>query len=137
MFDPRSLTLYPNEPGVYLMKDSNGHVLYIGKAKNLRDRLKQYFTLFGDQRELVPYLTAQVETIDTIIALTEKDALILENNLIKRHRPKYNILLKDDKTFISLVITNHKWPMIRIFRFKDKPPKHIGMIFGPYTNALA
>ncbi|HSX38443.1 MAG TPA: excinuclease ABC subunit UvrC [Chlamydiales bacterium] len=137
MFDPRSLALYPDQPGVYLMKDAQDKVLYIGKAKSLRARLKQYFAIHGDQREMVPYLTAQVETIDTIVALTEKDALILENNLIKRHRPKYNILLKDDKTFISLVITQHKWPMIRIFRFKESPPKNIGTIFGPYTNALA
>src|SRR5271156_5278575 len=101
MFDPRTLALYPDQPGVYLMKDGDGKVLYVGKAKSLRARLKQYFALSGDQREMVPYLTAQVEAIDTIVALTEKDALILENNLIKRHRPKYNILLKDDKTYIS------------------------------------
>ena len=137
MFDPRTLALYPDQPGVYLMKDADGKVLYVGKAKSLRSRLKQYFALSGDQREMVPYLTAQVETIDTIVSLTEKDALILENNLIKRHRPKYNILLKDDKTYISLVVTRHKWPMIRLLRFKDKPPKNIGTVFGPYTNALA
>jgi len=137
MFDPRTLALYPDQPGVYLMKDSGGRVLYIGKAKSLRARLKQYFALSGDQREMVPYLTAQVEAIDTIVALTEKDALILENNLIKRHRPKYNILLKDDKTYISLVVTRHKWPMIRLLRFKEKPSKNIGTVFGPYTNALA
>lgn len=137
MFDPRTLALYPDQPGVYLMKDSEGRVLYVGKAKSLRSRLKQYYAFSGDQREMVPYLTAQVETIDTIIALTEKDALILENNLIKKHKPKYNILLKDDKTYISLVVTRHKWPMIRLFRFKEKPPKNIGTIFGPYTNALA
>ncbi len=78
-----------------------------------------------------------METIDTIVALTEKDALILENNLIKKHKPKYNILLKDDKTYISLVVTRHKWPMIRLVRFKENPPKNIGTVFGPYTNALA
>ncbi len=135
-FDPRSLVLYPDQPGVYLMKDVSGLVLYIGKAKNLKARLKQYFAEYGDQREMVPYLIAQVETIDTIIALTEKDALLLENNLIKQHRPKYNVLLKDDKTFISLVITRHKWPMVRLVRYKDKP-KSGDLYFGPYTNALA
>ena len=135
-FDSRSLTLYPDQPGVYLMKDDLGHVLYIGKAKNIRARLKQYFAESGDQREMVPYLTAQVETIDTIVALTEKDALILENNLIKLHKPKYNVLLKDDKTFVSLVITRHKWPMIRLVRYKGTP-KNDGIYFGPYTNALA
>jgi excinuclease ABC subunit C len=136
IFDPRSLSLYPDQPGVYLMKNEKGEVLYVGKAKNLRIRLKQYFAEYGDQREMVPYLIAQVSVIDTIIALTEKDALILENNLIKLHKPKYNVLLKDDKTFISLVITDHQWPMIQITRYKGKP-KDNGTYFGPYTNALA
>jgi excinuclease ABC subunit C len=118
------------------MKDTQGVVLYVGKAKNLRARLKQYFAEYGDQREMVPYLISQIEAIDTIIALTEKDALILENNLIKLHKPKYNVLLKDDKTFVSLVLTRHKWPMIRLVRYKGKP-KDDGIYFGPYTNALA
>lgn len=133
-FDPRSLSLYPDQPGVYLMKNRDKDVLYVGKAKNLRARLKQYFLPTGDQREMVPYLTAQVEEIDTIVALTEKDALILENTLIKRHRPKYNVLLKDDKTFISLVLTKHKWPLLKLVRERDKSK---GTYFGPYTNALA
>jgi excinuclease ABC subunit C len=137
LFDPKTLPLYPSAPGVYLMKDSAGIVLYIGKANNLRTRLKQYFAASGDQRAMVPYLISQVEQIDTIVTLTEKDALLLENNLIKKHRPKYNVLLKDDKTFISLVITRHKWPMIRLVRFKGQPPKDQGILFGPYTNALA
>lgn len=135
-FDPQSLALYPDQPGVYLMKDGSGRVLYVGKAKNLRARLKQYYAVHGDQREMVPYLTAQVEAIDTIVALTEKDALLLENNLIKRHRPKYNVLLKDDKTFVSLAVTRHRWPMVRLIRYKGNP-KDDGVYFGPYTNALA
>ncbi len=134
-FDPKTLALYPDQPGVYLMKDHAGVVLYVGKAKNLRIRLKQYFNR-ADEREMVPYLTAQVEAIDTIVALTEKDALILENNLIKRHRPKYNVLLKDDKTFVSLILTKHRWPMLKLVRYKGKP-KEEGIYFGPYTNALA
>ena len=132
-FDPRSLNLYPSDPGVYLMKDASDHVLYIGKAKNLAKRLRQYFGA-TDEREMVPFLMAQVEKIDPIVTLTERDALILENNLIKRHRPKYNVLLKDDKTFISLLITKHKWPMVKLIRSKGKPE---GTYFGPYTNALA
>lgn len=135
-FDPQILCLYPEEPGVYLMKDSEGIVLYVGKAKNLRARIKQYFIPNRDSREMVPYLTAQVVTIDTIIALTEKDALILENTLIKKHQPKYNVLLKDDKTFVSLIMTQHKWPMLRLVRYKGNP-KDDGIYFGPYTNALA
>ncbi len=117
------------------MSDENGRMLYIGKAKNLRVRLKQYFS-GQDTREMIPHLLAQVETIHTIVALTEKDALILENNLIKKHQPKYNAMLKDDKTFISLVLTQHKWPMLQLVRYKGKP-KGSGLYFGPYTNALA
>ncbi len=135
-FDPKSLLLYPDQPGVYLMKNSEGLVLYVGKAKNLRARLKQYFAVSGDEREMIPYLIAQIEQIDTIVALTEKDALILENTLIKKHQPKYNVLLKDDKTFISLMLTRHKWPMLQLVRYKGKP-KDNGIYFGPYTNALA
>ena len=135
-FDPRALSLYPDQPGVYLMKDLSGAILYVGKAKNLRARLKSYFAEGRDGREMVPYLIAQVESIDTIVALTEKDALVLENTLIKRHQPKYNVMLKDDKTFISLQLTRHKWPMLRLVRYKGKP-KDDGIYFGPYTNALA
>ena len=135
-FNPAALPLYPDQPGVYLMKDAGGAVLYVGKAKNLRARLKQYFAESGDQREMVPYLMIQVEAIDTIVALTEKDALILENNLIKLHKPKYNVLLKDDKTFVSLMLTKHQWPMLRLIRYKGQP-KDDGTYFGPYTHALA
>ncbi|MBS0626029.1 MAG: excinuclease ABC subunit UvrC [Verrucomicrobia bacterium] len=134
-FDPKTLALYPDQPGVYLMKDAGGKVLYIGKAKNLKSRIKQYFSQ-TDQREMIPYLISQVEEVATIVALTEKDALILENNLIKQHKPKYNVLLKDDKTFISLVITKHKWPMLQLVRYKGKP-KDNGIYFGPYTSAWA
>ena len=136
LFDPKTLALYPEEPGVYLMKDDQGKVLYVGKAKNLKARLKQYFAQHGDPRDTVPYLLPKISAIDTIIALTEKDALLLENNLIKLHQPKYNILLKDDKTFVSLVLTKHKWPLLKIIRYKGKP-KDDGLYFGPYTNALA
>lgn len=135
MFESKSLSLYPTEPGVYLMKDRAGTVLYVGKAKNLRVRLKQYFSA-ADERAMIPFLLSQVETIDTLVALTEKDALLLENNLIKRHRPKYNVLLKDDKTFVSLVLTEHRWPLLQLVRYKGKPKKG-GTYFGPYTNAIA
>jgi excinuclease ABC subunit C len=135
-FDPKTLALYPEQPGVYLMKDANGVILYVGKAKNLRARIKSYYATGRNEREMVPYLIAQIDTIDQIVALTEKDALILENTLIKRHQPKYNVLLKDDKTFVSLMLSRHKWPMLRLVRYKGKP-KDDGLYFGPYTNALA
>jgi excinuclease ABC subunit C len=134
-FAPEQLKNFPTVPGVYLMKDNEGNVLYVGKAKNLRARIKQYYG--GDTREMIPYLTAQIEEIDTLVVSSEKEALILENNLIKQHRPKYNALLKDDKSFFSLMI-NHKqeWPMIRVVRFKGKPPAG-NLYFGPYAHGYA
>jgi excinuclease ABC subunit C len=136
-FDPAQLKNFPPLPGVYLMKNKEGKVLYVGKAKNLRARVKQYFVPGRDGRTMVPYLTAQVETIDTLVVTSEKEALILENNLIKQHRPRYNALLKDDKTFFSLMINHkHQWPMLRVVRFKGKPPAG-NLFFGPYAHGFA
>ncbi|MGD2170343.1 MAG: excinuclease ABC subunit UvrC [Chlamydiota bacterium] len=135
-FDHKKLEKYPIDTGVYIMKDAQSKVLYVGKAKNLKVRLKQYFFPGRDTREMIPHLTSQITHIDTIVVPTEKEALILENTLIKKHKPKYNIMLKDDKSFVSLVLTNHKWPLLKIVRYKGKP-KPIGQFFGPYTNAKA
>lgn len=136
-FDTSTLSSYPLAPGVYLMKDASGTVIYVGKAKSLRVRIRQYFAKSRDSREMVPYLTSKVSSIETIITEDEKDALLLENTLIKRHKPKYNALLKDDKTYINLMINyKHKWPMIRLVRYKGKP-KADGLYFGPYTNAFS
>jgi len=136
-FDIKSLENITKEPGVYLMKDRQKNILYIGKAKNLKTRLKQYFLAGRDGRMMVPFLTSQVETIETIITFSEKEALLLENTLIKRHQPKYNVLLKDDKTFISLTINHrHQWPMIRLIRYKGMPTEG-RLHFGPYTSAYA
>lgn len=136
-FDIGKLEKISQETGVYLMKDRQGRILYIGKAKNLKRRVKQYFFPGRDGRVIVPFLTAQVETVETIVTFSEKEALLLENSLIKRHQPKYNVLLKDDKTFISLTINHrHKWPMIRLIRYKGVP-KGGQLHFGPYTSAYA
>ncbi len=117
------------------MKDMEGKILYIGKAKVLRDRIKQYFTN-QDTRAMIPFLIRHLHEIETIVTFTEKEALLLENTLIKKHQPKYNILLKDDKTFISLLINNkHKWPQIKLVRYKDQK-KEDGLYFGPYTSAI-
>lgn len=127
----------PKEPGVYLMKDEMGKILYIGKAKQLRQRVKQYFVPGRDGRMMVPFLTCQIKDIETIVTFSEKEALLLENNLIKQHQPKYNVLLKDDKTFISLTINHkHQWPMIKVVRYLGKP-KGNALHFGPYTSAFA
>src|SRR5271170_898126 len=97
MFDVSTLEHFPEAPGVYLMKDAGNEVLYVGKANNLRSRVRQYFSKGGDNRPQIPYLLARVQTIDTLVVTSEKEALLLENTLIKQHRPPYNIFLKDDK----------------------------------------
>ncbi|MCH9613199.1 MAG: UvrABC system protein C [Chlamydiia bacterium] len=119
------------------MKDKTGKVLYVGKAKNLLSRVKQYFIPGRDGREMVPYLTAKIVEIETIVLPSEKEALLLESTLIKKHQPQYNILLKDDKSFISLVVTiKDQWPMIKLVRSLGAP-KGDGLHFGPYTSAFA
>ena len=125
------------QPGVYLMKNAEGQVIYVGKAKQLKLRVKQYFALSGDNRPMIPFLIQQIAHIDTIIVPSEKEALLLENTLIKKHQPKFNAILKDDKTFISLMINqHHPWPQLSLVRYKGKP-KEDGLYFGPYTSAFA
>jgi excinuclease ABC subunit C len=129
------LLSFPLKPGVYLMKNREGKILYIGKAKVLRERIKQYFSNH-DSRAMIPFLLSQLEDIETIVTFTEKEALVLESNLIKKHQPKYNILLKDDKTFISLMINHkNKWPRLNLIRYKENQ-KEDALYFGPYTSAL-
>jgi excinuclease ABC subunit C len=136
-FDPKVLDKYSTDPGVYLMKNSRSQVVYVGKAKNLRARIKQYFVPGRDGRPMVPFLIAEVCAIDIIVVPSEKEALLLENTLIKKHQPKFNALLKDDKTFVSLMINHkHPWPMIQLVRYKGKP-KQEGHYFGPFTSAYA
>lgn len=137
MFDPAKLDSYPTLAGVYLMRGRNQTVLYVGKANNLRQRLKQYFFPGRDGRAMVPFLIPKIETIETIVVTSEKEALLLENTLIKQHSPRYNALLKDDKTFIAIKITTrHAWPEVLLVRYKGKP-KADGLYFGPYTSAHA
>jgi excinuclease ABC subunit C len=136
-FDPKTITRFPTEPGVYLMMDSDRVVLYVGKAKNIRQRLKQYFVLGGDGRLMIPFLIPKINSIETIIVSSEKEALLLENNLIKQHKPKYNALLKDDKTYIALKISlKEEWPSVKLVRYRGNPEPD-GMYFGPYTSAQA
>jgi excinuclease ABC subunit C len=114
------LNQLPSSPGVYLLKDAEGNIVYVGKAANLRSRLRSYF---GTRQELSPKLqrmVARVADIDFFITSSEQEALILELNLIKRHHPRFNVRLKDDKTFpylkidpgnlsLSLLYQNHDW----------------------------
>lgn len=137
IFDPEKINEFPSKPGVYIMKNRNGSVLYIGKAKKIKERVRQYFQKGHDGRYMVPFLISHVAEIETIVVLSEKEALLLENTLIKRFKPKYNVLLKDDKTYIALMINNkHKWPMVKLVRYRGQP-KADAMYFGPYTSAGA
>jgi excinuclease ABC subunit C len=128
----RKLEAIPTEPGVYLLRDRNGKVLYIGKAKSLRPRVRSYFREGGDGRFQVRFLMRQVRDFETLVARSEKEALILENNLIKQYKPRYNIRLKDDKSYLSAKVTNHAWPRITVTR---RIVKDGGRYFGPFGSA--
>jgi len=118
----------PKGPGCYLYLDENKKIIYIGKAKNLNKRVKSYFTGTNDLK--TQKLVSEIKDLNYFITNTEKEALILENNLIKKHKPKYNILLKDDKSFPYIVLTKEKNP--RILKRRDGEIK--GDYFGPYTS---
>ncbi|MGD9322651.1 MAG: excinuclease ABC subunit UvrC [Desulfobacterales bacterium] len=124
-----------HDPGVYLMKDAAGQVIYVGKARDLRKRLASYFKSAGQFDRKVGILVDKISDFDTIITRTEKEALILESNLIKRHRPRYNVVLKDDKRYPSLRIDlNEKYPNFSIVR---KIGKDKALYFGPFASAHA
>lgn len=134
-FELTRLNSFPLHPGVYIMKSREGTILYIGKAKNLKARVKQYFVAGGDGRWIIPYLQVLVSDIDTVVTTTEKEALLLECTLIKKHQPRFNALLKDDKTYTALKInTRHEWPMLSLIRYKGKL-KNDAAYFGPYTSS--
>ncbi|MCM2358019.1 MAG: excinuclease ABC subunit UvrC [Geobacteraceae bacterium] len=126
---------FPSSPGVYLMKGGDGAVLYVGKARNLRQRVRSYFRQAGDGRYHIQFLMARVAKIDYIVTDTEKEALILENTLIKQHRPRYNLNLRDDKTYFSLRMNmSEEFPRLAIVR---KVPRDGARYFGPYSSAAA
>jgi excinuclease ABC subunit C len=136
-YEPKRLDQFPIQPGVYLMKDQNGEVLYIGKAKNLRQRVKQYFVPGRDGRLMVPFLVSKIDEIEPIVVMSEKEALILESNLIKQYKPRYNALLKDDKSYIALKISHKKkWPKVELVRYRGNPEPD-GLYFGPYPSVHA
>lgn len=133
MFNPDKIADFPTLPGVYIMKRRKGdEVLYVGKAKNLKNRVRQYFVKGGDGREIIPYLVSQVDEIETIVVTSEKEALLVENNLIKKYKPRYNALLKDDKSYIALRVTvKHPWPRVEIVRLKEKAKKKMRCTSAP------
>lgn len=132
-FDTQKLATFPRGPGVYIMKDAKNRVLYIGKANNLQQRIRQYFTPGHETRPQIPLLLAKVENIETIQVFSEKEALLLENTLIKEHQPHYNILLKDDKSFVALRLSRDEWPRLELIRSKDAPIRD-SHTFGPYRS---
>ena len=123
----------PDSPGCYQYLDNNGVIIYVGKAKNLKRRVSSYFN--KEQQTLkTKLLVAKIADIKYIVVNSEADALLLENNLIKQHKPRYNVLLKDDKTYPSICITNEYFP--KLFKTR-RVEKGKGFFFGPYTNAGA
>jgi len=121
-------------PGVYLLKDKHAKVIYVGKAKNLRSRVRTYFR-GGDERSQVRFLMQRVTDLETLVTSNDKEALILENNLIKQYKPRYNIRLKDDKSYVSVkVTTQDQWPRILVTR---KIVKDGSKYFGPYASAYS
>ena len=129
----RKIEKLPAGPGVYLMKNSGGEVLYIGKAKNLRARVRSYFRATGDGRYAVRFLATRTEDVDVIVTANEKEALLLEDTLLKKYKPRYNIRLKDSKTYVSVKITvGEKFPRLVITR---RIKKDGSRYFGPYVSA--
>lgn len=122
-----------DKPGVYLMKDEDGKVIYVGKAVNLKNRVRSYFNA-SNQNAKVQVMVPKITDIETIVTDSELEALILENNLIKKYRPRYNVIMRDDKNYPYLKIsTEEKFPRLLIRRNTGKQ----GRYFGPYPNAGA
>ncbi|SFI91504.1 Excinuclease ABC subunit C [Paenibacillus sp. UNC496MF] len=126
------LALLPDQPGCYLMKDAGGTIIYVGKAKVLKNRVRSYFN--GSHNGKTLRLVSLIRDFEYIVTSSNMEALILECNLIKQYHPRYNVLLKDDKTFPYIKITGEKHPKLEVTRriVKDK-----GKYFGPYPNAFA
>ncbi len=128
------LSKLPNKPGVYIMKDEKKEIIYVGKAKNLKKRVRQYFQSSRSQTPKVNALVKNIEEFEHIIVDNEVEALILEANLIKKYKPKYNILLRDDKQYPYIKITNEKFP--RVIKTRNVL-KDGAKYFGPYPNGYA
>ena len=122
----------PKKPGVYLFKNRKGRVLYVGKATKLSERIRSYFAKNPD-RAMIPELVKKSDDIECIVTASPHEALILERQLIRQHKPRYNSMLKDDKSFPYLALTGDDLPRILYSR---RPPKN-AVIWGPFPNAGA
>jgi excinuclease ABC subunit C len=123
--------LLPNEPGVYQFIDIEGNIIYVGKAKNLRKRVSSYFITKTDRNIRSQIMVKKIADIQHILTLNESDALLLENNMIKQYQPRYNVLLKDDKTYPWICVTDEHFPRMFLTRNKLKDGSKY---FGPYTS---
>jgi len=132
MFPPATLSSAPHSPGVYVMQDDKSRVLYVGKAKDLFKRLASYAHYSGAAHNKTAVMLHHVHKVDTIITNTEKEALILEASLIKKHKPKYNIILRDDKNYPYIKVTvQEEWPRVFMARRKTRDKARY---FGPYSS---
>lgn len=131
---PKDTGKLPNQPGVYKYINKHGVLIYVGKAKDLRKRVKSYFISKGNQNKKTKKLVGEIDKIEVVITPTEIDAILLENNLIKTNQPKYNILLKDDKSFPFICASNDRFP--RIYSTRQQHLKK-GTYYGPYTSVVA
>ncbi len=124
----------PSNPGVYLMKNRENDIIYIGKAKNLKNRVSSYFLSSSGHTDKVRKMVSNIYTFDYIITDSEFEALVLECSLIKKHQPKYNVLLKDDKGYSYIKITDEQWPKVLYVKQKQNDG---AFYIGPYTNSLS
>ena len=132
----QKLESLPSSPGCYVFRDGKGATLYVGKAKSLRSRVRSYFQEgASDTRAFIPFLRRHVTDLETIVTRSEKEAAILENNLIKERKPRYNVKLRDDKEYLSVRLSlEHEWPRLELVR---RPKPDGARYFGPYHSATA
>ena len=128
------LALVPTKPGSYQMKNKDGVIIYVGKAKNLKNRLKSYFT--GTVTGKTKMLVEDIDDFEYIVTSSELESLILEITLIKKYDPKYNIMLTDDKTYPYIELTKEKYPRLRVVR-NVKRRRNLNYLYGPYPNVTA
>ena len=134
MLVSENLHLIPREPGVYFFKNKENQIIYIGKAKVLRNRVRSYFRKLDLLDPKTQVMVKHIVEVDWLVVRDEVEALLTEANMIKEHQPRYNVLLKDDKTFPYVRITNEPYPRVEIIRAKHlTKDKHT--YFGPYTDA--